>query len=73
MGVANRKVPVIIFAREIPMRRAFGCLLLLLAVGLFGCSKAEDPNAKSIPNIPPGRGSVGPDQGEKMPVAPPGR
>jgi hypothetical protein len=49
------------------------CLWLLLAAGLLGCGKKENPHADSIPNIPPGRGPVGPEQGEKLPVVPPGR
>ena len=48
-------------------------LLLLLSVGLFGCSKSVDPRSKSIPEIPNGRSAVGPEAGQKVPVAPPGK
>jgi hypothetical protein len=56
------------------MWRKVMCWLLLLGAGLCGCSvREEDAHSKSIPDIPPGRGSVGPEAGERLPVAPPGR
>jgi hypothetical protein len=51
--------------------RGLTLFLLLLGVGMLGCSEPDDPHAESIPDIPPGRSSVGPEEGEKMPVAPP--
>jgi hypothetical protein len=55
------------------MVRGLAFLLLLLGGGLLGCSKSEAPHAESIPNIPPGRASVGPEGGDQMPVTPPGK
>ena len=46
-------------------------LLLLLSVGLCGCSKSVDPRSKAIPEIPKGRSAVKPEDGQKLPVAPP--
>jgi hypothetical protein len=46
-------------------------VLLLLSAVLIGCSKSVDPHSKSIPNIPKGRSAVGPEAGQKLPVAPP--
>ncbi len=55
------------------MVRGLAWSLLLLGAGLFGCSETDDAHSDSIPNIPPGRSRVGPEAGEQMPVAPPGR
>jgi len=53
--------------------RGLMLFLWVLGAGLLGCSGAEEPHEESIPDIPPGRSSVGPEEGEKMPVAPPRR
>jgi hypothetical protein len=58
---------------EVGIVRGFTLLLLFLAAGAFGCSGAADDHSESIPDIPPGRSSVGPEAGEQMPVAPPGK
>jgi len=55
------------------MFRGLAWLLVLLAASSLGCSSQEEPHAQSIPEIPPGRAKVGPEQGEQVPVAPPAR
>ena len=55
------------------MARGLAFLLLLLGAGILGCSKSRDTHSESIPEIPKGRPSVGREEGEKMPVAPPAK
>lgn len=55
------------------MLRGLVLLLILLGAGLAGCGKKPNPHTESIPKIPPGRAAVGPEQGQKLPVAPPGK
>ena len=55
------------------MLRGLAVFLVLVSVGLLGCSKSSDPRPKSIPEIPKGRSAVGPEAGRQMPVAPAGK
>jgi hypothetical protein len=53
------------------MMREAAFLLLLMIVGLVGCTKTEDSHPESIPDIPPGRSSDGSEAGDHLPMAPP--
>jgi len=53
------------------MLRGLAFLLLLLGVGLLGCSESDDAQPENIPDIPPGRSLTGPEAGGHLPVVPP--